>query len=302
MSTKVYGEQLSVSADGKGFETVLKTDIAFFLKKFSDTSVHNRVAADRALSPACAGIRMYECPLVGVSSARDALYEEFKKPDIVGEKSMLPTEWLVGAKSVISIFNPFTQHVKDSNAGGDGPSREWLHGRIDGQAYILAAAQALAENLRLKGAQAVVPAGDERFAVYDTPKIYSNWSERHAAYTAGLGTFSLNRALITAKGIAGRLCSVITDIELAPDERPYAGPYDNCSLCGTCIRACPAQAINKHGKAHVPCYKFLETVHKQYASYYGCGKCQCGMPCESTIPPKNTTADYSIIKNSDSGN
>ena len=80
------------------------------------------------------------------------------------------------------------------------PSLEWLHARIEGQTYIVAAAQALAEHLRSKAAEALVPAADERFEVYSEPKIYSNWSERHAAYIAGLGTFSLNRGFITQFG------------------------------------------------------------------------------------------------------
>ncbi len=281
---------------------ISKTDIVHFLQDFSDNSTHNRVPADRALSPECAGMRMYERPLVGVSSAQDEMYEKYIHPDIVGENYMPPSQWLDGARSVISIFNPFTQHIKDSNAGGDMPSYEWLHGRIEGEAYVVAAAQALAESLRSKGAQAMVPGADERFTVYTQPKFYSNWSERHAAYIAGLGTFSLNRAVITQKGIAGRFCSVITDIELTTDERKYAGLYDNCSLCGACRRACPADTINKHGKAHMPCYTFIEKVKAQHPPWYGCGKCQCGMPCESGIPPQNPKADYSVIKNIDNGN
>lgn len=281
---------------------ISKADIVDFLQAFSDDSSLNRVAADIALAPACAGVRMYERPLAGVSSARDPLYTECKRADVVGANYMLPNEWLVGAKSVISIFNPFTQQIKDGNAGGDMPGLAWLHGRVQGQEYIVAAAQALAGHLRSQGARAMVPVADGRFEVYREPKIYSNWSERHAAYIAGLGTFSLNRAVITQKGIAGRFCSVITDLELAADERQYTGLYDNCSLCGACQRACPAGAINKHGKAHAPCFSFLEKVNSKYPSYYGCGKCQCGMPCESGIPPKNLKADYSVIKNIDIGN
>jgi epoxyqueuosine reductase len=281
---------------------MLRTEILNFLQSFSDNSTHNIVPEDIALSLECAGIRMYEWPLVGVSSAQDEIYKKYKKPDIVGENYMLPCEWMDSAKSVISIFNPFTQHIKDSNAGGEMPSYKWLHARIEGQTYVVAAAQALAEYIRSKGGQAMVPVEDERFKVYQQPKIYSNWSERHAAYIAGLGTFSLNRALITKKGIAGRFCSVITDIEMTADEREYTEHYNNCSLCGACLRACPVDAINKNGKAHVPCYKFLEKVNEQFPSYYGCGKCQCGVPCESGIPQKNQKADYSEIKNIDDGN
>ncbi len=281
---------------------IAKEDIEHFLQAFSDDSSLNRVAADIALAPACAGVRMYDAPLVGVSSARDPLYAECKKAHVAGENYMLPTEWLDGAKSVISIFNPFTRGIKDSNAGGDRPSLAWLHGRVQGQDYIVAAAQALAERLRSTGARALVPVADRRFAVYKEPRIYSTWSERHAAYIAGLGTFSLNRAVITKKGSAGRFCSVVTDIDLEADAREYTGLYDNCSLCGACRKACPAGAINTHGKAHAPCFSFLETVNQQYPSYYGCGKCQCGMPCESAVPPKNPRADYSVIKNIDSRN
>jgi len=281
---------------------IAKADIEHFLQAFPDDSALNRVAEDIALAPACAGMRMYDAPLVDVSSARDPLYAECKKAHVVGEHHLLPTQWLDGAQNVISIFNPFTREVKDSNAGGGMPSLEWLHGRVHGQNYIVAAAQALAARLRSQGGRAVVPVADRRFAIYKEPKIYSNWSERHAAYIAGLGTFSLNRAVITHKGIAGRFCSVITDFELAADERQYTGLYDNCSLCGACRRACPARAINKHGKAHASCFGFLEMVNRTYPSYYGCGKCQCGMPCESGIPPKNLKADYSVVKNIDSGN
>jgi len=281
---------------------ISKTDIIHFLQAFCDASAHNRVAEDMALAASCAGIKMYDHPLVGISSAEDGLYAECKKPHVAGKRSMLPSQWLSGARSVISIFNPFTKRIKESNAGGSMPSLEWLHGRVQGQEYVVAAAQALADHLRSQGARAVVPAADKRFEIYKEPRIYSNWSERHAAYIAGLGTFSLNRAIITRKGIAGRFCSVITDLELPADVREYTGLYDYCSLCGACARACPAGAINKHGKAHAPCCAFLEKVNQQYPSYHGCGKCQCGMPCESTIPPKNPRADYSIIKNIDNGN
>ena len=251
-------------------------------------------------------------PLIGVQPARHgrkiklactgSITKGFNKPEIIGENYLQPKEWLHEAKSVVSIFNPFTQQIKHSNVGGDYPSKEWLHGRIEGQAYVVAAALALAEYLKSMGGQVVVPAVDQRYEIYSTPKIYSNWSERHAAYVTGLGTFSINRGIITKKGMAGRFCSVITDVELKPDIRDYTGLYDNCIMCGACQRACPVDAINGYGKSHIPCNKFLEEVKAEHSPWYGCGKCQAGMPCESTIPLKNTKQDYSLIKNIDNGN
>jgi len=64
---------------------MLKTDILHFLEIFSDSSTLNRVSEDKALIPECIGIRMYEKPLVGVSSAQDEIYKKYKKSDVVGE-------------------------------------------------------------------------------------------------------------------------------------------------------------------------------------------------------------------------
>jgi epoxyqueuosine reductase len=40
----------------------------------------------------------------------------------------------------------------------------------------------------------------------------SSWSERHAAYAAGLGTFGLCDGLITARGKAVRFGSIISKL------------------------------------------------------------------------------------------
>jgi len=51
----------------------------------------------------------------------------------------------------------------------------------------VSSAQALAEHIRSTGGRAMVPVADERFEVYIQPKLYSNWSERHAAIHSGTG-------------------------------------------------------------------------------------------------------------------
>ncbi len=58
---------------------ISKTDIFHFLQGFSDNSTHNVVSRDMALMPECAEIRIFEWPLVGVSSAQDEIYEKYKK-------------------------------------------------------------------------------------------------------------------------------------------------------------------------------------------------------------------------------
>ena len=115
--------------------------------------------------------------------------------------------------------------------------------------------------------------------------IISAWSERHAAYACGLGTFGLSRGIITEKGMAGRLASILLDEVLIPDTRNYTGIYDYCIRCGVCIPKCPAGAISlENGKDNVLCREWAQKMRDLYKPRYGCGKCQLGVPCEHGIP------------------
>ncbi len=254
----------------------------------------NVVPEDKALE-GCAGLVMFRDPVFGVSSADDALYKEYKKSSVIGSMFMGPEEWLPGAKSVVSFFLPFTERVCASNCGDpENTSPEWLHARIEGQAFISAYAKKIKEYFEGLGVEACVPALDERFGISFEPlaegdpegvHVNSKWSERHAAYASGLGTFCLTRGLISSKGVAGRYGSIIVSESIQPDERPYKGIYDYCIRCGACIDKCPAKAISlEHGKNQQLCREWLDDSKKRYAPRYGCGKCQVGVPCENRIP------------------
>jgi len=145
-----------------------------------------------------------------------------------------------------------------------------------------------------------VPAIDPRFeAVHNGNKFHeygcvtertfgSNWSERHAAYVCGLGTFGLSKGMITERGMAGRFASVIIEEQLETDERPYTDVYEYCTGCGACARRCPANAIDlKKGKDHIACRAWLLRMSEIHAPRYGCGLCQTGVPCESCRPKKH---------------
>ena len=122
----------------------------------------------------------------------------------------------------------------------------------------------------------------------------SNWSKRHAAYAAGLGTFGLCDGLITSKGKAMRCGSVIAKIDISPSERKYDDHHAYClfyskETCGECITRCPVGAISKRGHDKIKCSKHLgitrQYVKTNYAfKGYGCGLCQTNVPCESKIP------------------
>ena len=273
-----------------------KNDMIRDLAGVFRTCEGNVVSADAALG-GCAGLVMFGEPVFGVSSADDPLYSEYKKPGVIGDMFMAPEEWLPGAKSVVSFFLPFTERVRVSNMGSpEKPSPEWLHARIEGQAFLNGFALKIKEYFEARGAEACVPSLDGRFDVRfepladDDPEgmhVNSRWSERHAAYVSGLGTFCLTRGLISSKGVAGRYGSVVVTEPLEPDIRKYSGIYDHCIRCGACIAACPANAISlEHGKNQKLCHAWLERSKILYAPRYGCGKCQVGVPCERGIPER----------------
>ena len=240
------------------------------------------LSSPQNIVPDLGRMRLYERPLLAVASADDYLWETLKQPDVVGAQHRSPAEWLPGARSVISCFFPFTERIRVANRQPGEPAKEWLYGRYEGAAFLDAACAYLLDAVQQTGGRAMAPSLDERFAVVD---LRSNWSERHAAFIAGLGTFSLNRSLITEAGSAGRIGSVITDVALEPTPRPYTGFDEYCNHCGACLLRCPAHAISKDGKDNALCAQYVKETKARYQPRYGCGKCQTGLPCEAAIPP-----------------
>ncbi len=251
-----------------------------------------------ALRPDLGGMQLFDAPVWGVSDAFDPLYRRMKKPEAIGPWFRLPQEWLPGARRVISIFFPFSEPVRKSlrTAVTEIPP-EWLHGRIEGHEAMLAFARSLAKDIQNAGARALIPALDPRFGVimrgkgisgFETgdPNVFgSRWSERHVAYISGLGTFGLSRGIITERGMAGRFCSIVTDLELDVTPRTYQGLYDWCIRCGACVQRCPENAISlDHGKDHIPCADRINQSKIDYAPRYGCGMCQTAVPCEARRP------------------
>jgi len=234
-------------------------------------------------------LRIYDQPLVGVTKVDDPLFESLKKTDIVGPNHLSPREWLATGKVVISYFLPFTKRIRESNRTMGLPVREWLYGRIEGEQFNVALRKFMIRWFLDAGHDAMAPALDGRFKVINR---ISNWSERHVAYIAGLGTFSLSCSFITKQGSAGRLGSLVVNVELETTPRYYKSKDENCSQCGSCILRCPPLAITEVGKDHAVCSDYLDRVLARYRPRYGCGKCQTGVPCEGQIPKTKDKARH----------
>ncbi|WPC43392.1 4Fe-4S binding protein [Clostridium sp. JS66] len=274
---------------------MVKEDLIKMAADFVESLKDNIITEEIAISENVVGMKIFEAPIFAFGSAEDEYFSLLKNSEAIGEHFMLPKEWLPQAKTVISFFLPFSQAVKIGNRKNmSWPSEEWLHGRIEGQALINKLSIYLKSELMNEGYKVVVPSIDERFwfkgpltKESSNPNLSftSNWSERHAAFVCGLGTFGLSKGIITKAGAAGRLGSIISDISFKPDERKYKEVYEYCSMCGACIRNCPAKAISlENGKDHNICSKFLDITAQKFKPRYGCGKCQTGVPCESKIP------------------
>jgi epoxyqueuosine reductase QueG len=226
-------------------------------------------------------MQIWDLPLIGIASSKDELWKTFKQPSIIGPHHMSPNEWLSGAKSVISYFLPYTKRIREANRIQKITATEWLYGRWEGELFNETLRKFIVELVEKAGHHALAPLLDERFAVVN---LRSNWSERHAAFVAGLGTFSLNRSIITRMGSAGRCGSVIVDFDLEPTQRAYTEIDEYCSNCGACAKRCPAQAIDKTGKNNEICMAYIRKEKEIYNPRYGCAKCQTGVPCENKIP------------------
>ena len=144
---------------------------------------------------------IFEEPVFGFAFAGDNIFETFRHKEVIGANYLGPHEWLPEAQSVVSFFLPFSEAVRKSNKiDRTDPSKEWLYARIEGQEFISKYTAAIKLFLQENGVKVCVPALDERFDVkIETtlknlqPDFHadSKWSERHAAYACGLGTFSL---------------------------------------------------------------------------------------------------------------
>ena len=245
---------------------------------------------------------LFSAPLVGFAAATDPLFSRYK--EVVAPLHRTPTEWLQaadqpsGAGTVISWVLPIVATTRATNRSQvDEPSRAWAITRTCGEACNNRLREALTDWLIARGHGAVAPVLHPQWSGCDVPGSgpASNWSERHAAYAAGLGTFSLNDGLITVAGMAHRCGSVVTTLVVEPDVRPYAGVRDWClfharNTCGACIRRCPVGALSPAGHDKLRCrdytYGTLQPrLHKRYGvAIAGCGLCQTGVPCEASNP------------------
>lgn len=249
---------------------------------------------------------IFDSPLVGVADGDDPLFRQYK--ETIGPYHMTPREVLGHASSnlrrqeppivrVVCWILPIAARTRESNAlMTKAPSLRWAHTRYYGEQFNDVLRNMVAGHLRSHAAAAVAPATSPLYKSLRGIPGYaaSTWSERHAAFAAGLGTFGLCDGFLTPLGKAMRCGSVVTDAPLDVTVRHFASHIEACPYltradCGACIQRCPAGAIGPRGHDKQKCEQYqeetLRPLRKRYAvPITGCGLCQTGVPCESGLP------------------
>jgi len=274
--------------------TFIKEEISAFVRH----SPLNRL-------PDTNGDFIFDEPLVQFADGDDPIFSEYKK--IIDASHFTPREALARALdkvagdlpsrlSVISWILPITDKTRASNRRQKKvPSQPWSYTRWYGEKFNEALRAHVVEVITERGCLATAPFLQPCFKTMDNEKgPLSNWSERHIAFAAGLGTFSLSDGFITERGIAHRCGSVVTDMPLPTSPRTASSPYSNCLFyvnngCRDCIPRCPAGAITEKGHDKMKCrdyqYRDIVYIRQEYGvGIAGCGLCQTGVRCESRNP------------------
>lgn len=283
--------------------------------KFLEKAIKDYVAGSPSNRfPAFPDEPIWDEPLIGFANGDDPIFKEYKT--IIGDFHVSPREVLemymdangCGDKtkiphiSVISFVLPATEKTRLSNRQETAVcSVRWNNTRFIGQEFVSRLSRYLVSTIEGMGYFAVAPDLSRWWDIVNLPNgMASKWSQRHIAYAAGLGTFSLNDGFISSKGIAIRIGSVVCNLDLPATPRTYANHYANClflsqGACKKCAERCPAHAISEKGHDKKKCSAYLNEMNqiaKQLGrtegyvgkAYLGCGFCQTGVPCEAGIP------------------
>ncbi len=297
----------------------MNTAVQAALHDFSASSELNRLPAE------CGGGRIFSDPLIGVARGDDHIFEKLKT--VVAEEHLTPVEmWLKSGLPdneglamhlrIVSIVFPYSGEIREQGkrVRGDMPPEIYCVARNLADGFIRSALDTVACLCREHGYRAIAGIGSPVYQLLSnggSGRIYANWSERHVAFAAGMGTFSLHEALITEAGCNVRIGSVITDGPFEVTPRTGDEPYANClhfaeGTCGECIDKCPAGAITRDGHDKHRCRLHLRRVREEMCARpllstlrvkhlrinnedrttfsVGCALCQFGVPCSDKNP------------------
>ncbi|MFX1572193.1 MAG: hypothetical protein ACFFB0_05555 [Promethearchaeota archaeon] len=291
------------------------------ITSFFETSKLNRLHENYG------GGKIFSNPKIGIASGDDPIFQKLKK--VVGPEHLTPLElWLTEGQDklkasdlrVISIVFPYVDKIRKESENVKKrlritlPAEIYSVGRNYANAFKKDTCREIIDFFKKRNCKAVAGMLSDSFNLIVKGGFRSNWSERHIAFAAGLGTFSLHEGLITEVGCNIRLASVVTNAPLKVTPRNSDNPYDNClyyskGTCRKCEEKCPGNAIDKDGHNKVKCYEYGRKVARKVVARIGkilkphirqidgklrpstfpvgCAFCQFGVPCMERNPMAN---------------
>lgn len=223
----------------------------------------------------------WEHPIIGFADARGTYFHSLKK--IISPTHYMPQDFLPDCTVVLSYFLPFDKDIGYRNEKGQDPDPLWITSYIETNRLFLALNDFLINLCKKWGYCAISPVSA---GMIDKEHIYSNWSQRHIAYAAGLGTFGLNNMLITDRGTCGRFSSLVTNLPVQPSQplKEERCLYKKSETCGLCVKQCPIHAFMPDNVFdRKSCEAYLTRLEQRFDDG-ACGKCVVGLPCTFVNP------------------
>lgn len=252
------------------------------------------------------GEKAWDEPLVGYARASHPLFQQIAQdlapfywtPEQAYALAFPDAPVAADELCIISWVLPQTAATRDEQCQAtEVPAERWARSRDFGERFNCALRLHMADTMTTAGYPAVAPERLSEFAMQRSESfgLASNWSERHTAHIAGLGTFGLSDGLITRRGKAVRFGSVVARIDLPATPHAYNDRQAWClwyanGTCGVCAQRCPVDAISEAGHDKDKCFDYIRDVTAPYVNKtYGteatpCGLCQVRIPCEARIP------------------
>ncbi|GHV52592.1 hypothetical protein FACS1894206_01650 [Deltaproteobacteria bacterium] len=224
----------------------------------------------------------YRTPVTGFASAEDPLFDTLN--EVIGYPVLHPRNLLPNAKTVAVFFVPFdTRVIKYAREREQFTNQEWSLAYYELNILLEGIVARIVDEM----AQLHVDAEREPVTEnYDPIALTTKWPHKSCAYVAGLGTFGLNRVIITPLGCSGRMASVVLGEMIRPTQRPDG---ENClyragGRCGACVKRCPSRSLRFNSYSRFTCN--LHTKMRSEPSYLDRGCCRCNTAyCASFAEP-----------------
>jgi epoxyqueuosine reductase QueG len=249
----------------------------------------------------------YRLPIIGFGDVAkiDKKIESLKRNDALPKEHGLLSELLPNAKTVISIFLPFSKNIINNNLSSEHASEEWHLAYSEANKMLAMLIENISKMLKSKGFSSAKIYASHHLSNqlqkrYDICELFSKYSLRHLAEASGIGKFGFNGLLITEYGCNGRIAAIVTDMKI--ENTPYFNE-EYClakkgALCYACANACPVNAFDGGRFNRLVCMNERLVKERDYArKHYKviprqvCGLCGTGtdfikVRCAFGIPRK----------------